>query len=74
VCERKGAPAERVRIDDVYGNHTRPPGSEALVAKFRTNAARSLRPEAIASVERAVEGLADASNLGALSSALRQIS
>lgn len=73
VCERKSAPAERVRIDDVYGNHTRPPGSEALIAKFRANAARSLRPEAIASVEHAIRGLAAAPDLGALSSALRQV-
>ena len=74
VCERKSAPAERVRIDDVYGNHTRPPGSEALIAKFRANAARALRPEAIASVERAAQGLAAAPDPGALSRALRQVS
>jgi 2-methylcitrate dehydratase PrpD len=74
VCERKGAPAERVRIDDVYGNHTRPPGSEELIAKFRANATRSLRPEAIASVEGAAQGLAAAPDLGALSRALRQVS
>jgi hypothetical protein len=73
MCETKGGRTETVRIDDVYGNCTRPPGSEALVAKFRTNAARSLRSEAIASVERAVEALVDAPDLGALSGALRQV-
>ncbi len=73
VCETKAGRTETVRIDDVYGNRTRPPGSEALIAKFRANAARSLRPEAIASVECAVEELADAPDLGALSRALRQV-
>jgi 2-methylcitrate dehydratase PrpD len=73
MCETKAGRTETVRIDDVYGNCTRPPRSEALVAKFRTNAARSLRSEAIASVERAVEALVDAPDLGALSGALRQV-
>lgn len=73
MCETKAGRTETVRIDDVYGNCTRPPSSEALIAKFRANAARSLRSEAIASVERAVEELADTPDLGALSHALRQV-
>ena len=74
VCEKKGAASETVRIDDVYGNHTRPPGAEEILAKFRANAARSLRPEAVAPVEHAAQELADARDLGALSRALRQVS
>ena len=73
VCETKAGRTETVRIDDVYGNRTRPPGAEPIVAKFRANAARSLPAAAIASVERAVEGLAGAPDLGALSRALRQV-
>ena len=42
VCKTK-AETQTVRIDDVFGNHTRPPGSEAVLAKFRANAARSLK-------------------------------
>jgi 2-methylcitrate dehydratase PrpD len=74
VCETKAGRTETVRIDDVYGNRTRPPGAEPILVKFRANAARSLPAAAIASVERAVEELADAPDLGALSRALRQVS
>ena len=74
VCETKAGRTETVRIDDVYGNRTRPPGEEPIRAKFRVNAARSLPATAIVSVERAVEELADAPDLGALSCALRQVS
>ena len=74
VCETKAGRTETVRIDDVYGNRTRPPGAEAILAKFRANAARSLPNAAIASVARAVEELAGAPDLGALSRALRQVS
>jgi 2-methylcitrate dehydratase PrpD len=74
VCETKAGRTETVRIDDVYGNRTRPPGADAILAKFRANAARSLPNAAIASVERGVEGLAAAPDLGVLSRALRQVS
>jgi 2-methylcitrate dehydratase PrpD len=73
VCETKAGRTETVRIDDVYGNRTRPPGAEPIRAKFRANAARSLPAAAIAAVERAVEELAGAPDLGALSRALRQV-
>ncbi|MGE5792381.1 MAG: MmgE/PrpD family protein [Bacteroidota bacterium] len=73
VCETKAGRTETVRIDDAYGNRTRPPGAEPIVAKFRANAARSLPAAAIASVERAIEELPAAPDLGALSRALRQV-
>lgn len=73
VCETRTGRSETVRIDDVYGNHTRPPGVEPIMAKFRANAARSLQAQAVASVERALEGLGAAPDLGALSRALRQV-
>jgi len=73
VCETRTGPAQTVRIDDVYGNHTRPPGAAPIMAKFRANAARSLEAQAVASVEGAVEGLMSARDLGALSGALRQV-
>jgi 2-methylcitrate dehydratase PrpD len=67
-----GKAKETVRIDDVYGNHTRPPGADAVLAKFRANAARSLKPDAVAALERAGQQLAAAADLKALSAALRR--
>lgn len=69
VCETRRGATETVRVDDVYGNHTRPPGADAVLAKFRANAARSLERDTIASVERAVEE----SDLAGLAKALRQV-
>jgi 2-methylcitrate dehydratase PrpD len=56
---RRNAPARRtVRIDDVFGNHTRPPrGTDAVLAKFRSNAARSLKADAVGALERAAQQL-----------------
>jgi len=72
VCTTKKG-NETVRIDDVYGNHTRPPGADAVLAKFRSNAVRSLKADAVNTLERAAQQLATARDLGPLSSALRQI-
>jgi 2-methylcitrate dehydratase PrpD len=72
VCEAKGTTSETVRIDDVFGNHTRPPGADAVLAKFRANAARSLKADAIGALERAAQELAAGRDLKALSAALRQ--
>ena len=72
--QTKGGKAETVRIDDVYGNHTRPPGQEAVLAKFRANAARSLKADALGALERAARELGAARDLKVLSAALRQTS
>jgi len=72
VCETKPGASEILRIDDVFGNHTRPPGAEAVLAKFRTNAARSLKADAIGALERATRELGAARDLKVLSAALRQ--
>jgi 2-methylcitrate dehydratase PrpD len=75
ICETKRGASETVRIDDVFGNHTRPPGAEAVLAKFRANAARSLNADAVRAIERATQELvAAARDLKPLSAALRQIS
>ena len=71
VCKTR-AGTQTVRIDDAFGNHTRPPGAEAVLTKFRANAARSLKRDAIAALERATQGLGAARELTALSSALRE--
>jgi len=72
ICQTKRGTSESVRIDDVFGNHTRPPGSDAVLAKFRANALRSLRGDALGALERATQGLGAASDVQALSRALRQ--
>ena len=72
VCDTKRGASETVRIDDVFGNHTRPPGADAVLAKFRPNAARSLKADAVGSLERAAQQLAGARDLGTLSRTLRQ--
>ncbi|HYX63702.1 MAG TPA: MmgE/PrpD family protein, partial [Burkholderiales bacterium] len=71
VCETKRGAKEIVRIDDVFGNHTRAPGAEAVLAKFRPNAARSLKPDAVGALERATQELGTARDLKPLSAALR---
>jgi hypothetical protein len=70
VCKTK-ADTQTVRIEDVFGNHTRPPGAEAVLAKFRANAARTLNAGSLRALERAAQGLAAARDLKALSAALR---
>ena len=71
VCKTK-AETQTVRIDDdVFGNHTRPPGADAVLSKFRANAARSLKSDAVGTLERAAQNLGAARDLKALSAALR---
>jgi 2-methylcitrate dehydratase PrpD len=72
VCEMKRGTSETVRIDDVFGNHTRPPGADAVLAKFRANAPRSLKADAVGALERATQELGAARDLKVLSAALRQ--
>ena len=71
VCKTRNE-TQTVRIDDVFGNHIRLPGADAVLAKFRANAARSLKPDAAAALERAGHELASARELKALSAALRR--
>lgn len=73
TCElRSGAP-QTVRIDDVDGNHTRPPAAERVMEKFRGNAARALAPGASETLAQAAQGLVSAPDLRALSGALRHV-
>lgn len=73
VCQTRSGTDHTIRIEDVYGNHTRPPGAGPVMAKFRANAARTLAPEAIEAVSQLVDGLFAGPGIGALSSALRQV-
>jgi 2-methylcitrate dehydratase PrpD len=73
VCDTKRGTSETVGIDDVFGNHTRPPGADAVLGKFRSNAVRSLRTDAVDALEHAAQQFATARDAGPLSRALRQI-
>lgn len=73
TCELASGATQTVRIDDVDGNHTRPPAAARVMEKFRTNAARALAPDAVDALLQAAQGLASAPDLKALSRALRQV-
>ena len=73
TCDTAAGASQTVRIDDVDGNHTRPPAPERVMAKFRTNSSRTLAPGAVDALEQAMQGLASAPDLKALSRALRQV-
>ena len=57
--------AHHIRIDDVFGNPSRPPGREDVFAKFLGNARRSLSGEAAEALARALDAGASAAELGA---------
>jgi len=73
TCELQSGAPLTVRIDDVDGNHTRPPSAERVMEKFRANAARALSPGAVDELGQAAQVLATAPDLEALSRALRQV-
>ena len=73
TCEAQSGASQTVRIDDVEGNHTRPPAPGRVMEKFHANAARALVPGAVDALAQAVQDLASAPDLKALSRALRQV-
>ena len=72
-CELASGQTETVRVDDVDGNHTRPPSVERVLEKFRANALRSLSPEACESLVRKTANLMHTGDLRDFSRALRQV-
>lgn len=54
VAELADGRVERVRIDDVYGNASRPPQPSAVRAKFRANAALRLPAPAVEALEHTI--------------------
>jgi 2-methylcitrate dehydratase PrpD len=71
TCELLSGGSQSVRIDDVDGNHTRPPAAERVMEKFHTNASRTLASSA--ALAHACENLAVAPDLRVLSAALRHV-
>ena len=73
TCELQSGAPQTVRIDDVDGNHTRPPAPGRVLEKFRANAARALAPDVVDALAQAAQGLSSAPDLRALTGALRQV-
>ncbi|MSQ64237.1 MAG: MmgE/PrpD family protein [Betaproteobacteria bacterium] len=73
TCDMAAGASQTVRIDDVDGNHTRPPAPGRVMEKFRANAARALAPGAVDALAQAAQGLASAPDLKVLSRTLRQV-
>ena len=71
VCHTRDGGSTTVRVDDAYGNSSRPARTEEVRAKFRGNAARSLPASGVAALERAVDALPAATSLEELTGALR---
>ena len=72
-CETVSGASQAVRIDDVDGNHTRPPSAQRVREKFSANAARALAPGAVEALAQAAERLSSAPDLDALTRALRRV-
>ena len=70
-CRTTGGAEHVIRIDDVYGNASRPPSDEDILAKFRANLGRSATPAETAAILEAILALPKADDLSALSAALR---
>ncbi len=70
VAETRNGARHEIRVDDVFGNAGRPAGDDAVREKFRRNAARSLAPDGVASLEAAIDALVEAPRLDALTMAL----
>ena len=70
-CRTKDGRLRQVRIDDVFGNASRPASPDDVRRKFRANAARVFDADAVAALETAVDGLVGAASLAGLQAALR---
>lgn len=70
-CRLADGSVHSVRVDDVYGNRTRPASEAAVRGKFRDNARRSLSDDGVSALEGAIDGIGGAADLGALTAALR---
>lgn len=71
TCRLNDGSEQSVRVEDVYGNRSRPAEPAAVLAKFRANAGRSLPGNAVAALEAAVSRLDRADGLAELTAALR---
>ena len=71
ICHLRSGATQSIRIDDVYGNASRPANEAEIRAKFRSNAACVFESSASDRLEEILDNLDEASHLGTLTSALR---
>ena len=71
LCRTRDGVEHAMRIDDVFGNASRPAALDDVTGKFRQNAGRLLGPAEVDALEAAVDGIEAAPSLDALSGALR---
>ena len=71
LCRNRDGADHAVRIDDVFGNASRPASPEDVNRKFRANAGRLLSDAGVTALVAAVDGLDAAPSLDALGRALR---
>jgi 2-methylcitrate dehydratase PrpD len=73
TCELTNGEKITQRIDDVDGNHTRPPIDARVLAKFNANAALTLKPEGVVLLQQTLQNLDSASQVTAIGQALGQL-
>jgi 2-methylcitrate dehydratase PrpD len=73
TCELTNGEKITQRIDDVDGNHTRPPSDARVLAKFNANAALTLKPEGVVLLQQTLQNLDSASQVTAIGQALGQL-
>ncbi len=74
ACRTKDGALHTMRIDDVYGNASRPASADAVLQKFLSNASRRMTPQAARSLADAVAAVDSEADLTQLSRNLRNIS
>lgn len=72
-CELVTGETVTQRIDDVDGNHSRPPSHERVLAKFKANAALTLTPAGVDALCHAMETLDLQADVSAMGQALKLI-
>lgn len=73
TCELLSGEKVSQRIDDVDGNHTRPPSDERVLAKFKANASLTLTPDGVALLSRTMQDLDRLDDVKAIGLALSQM-
>lgn len=73
TCELHSGQTITQRIDDVDGNHSRPPSPERVLAKFKANASLTLTPAGVDALCHAMETLDLQADVSAMGQALKLI-
>lgn len=71
VCKARDGASQTIRVEDAYGNHTRPPAPEEVLVKFRANASRTMAVGTASALEAALMDMQNAPDLSSVTAALR---